>query len=136
MIRIITETTFGYWNGTCVEPKTKHSPPFSLNAEREAELVLQGVAEFVETEEEGRTGIETTETTEAEEAEAVTLNEFTIEELQTMKLEQLKKIAGQLGVKYEAGMKKADLAQSICISTHTAQRETDPIDFDPAQAIV
>lgn len=47
MIRIITDTTFGYWNGRYVEPKTKDSKPFSLDAKRESELVALGIAEYV-----------------------------------------------------------------------------------------
>ena len=52
MIRIITNTTFGYWNGKFVEPKTKDSAPFSIDPKREAELVAQGIAEYVGTDEE------------------------------------------------------------------------------------
>lgn len=47
MIRI-TKGTYGLLKNGAVEAITKHSAPFSLTAEREAELVALGVAEVVE----------------------------------------------------------------------------------------
>lgn len=47
MIRI-TKGTYGLLKNGAVEAITKHSAPFSLSAEREAELVALGVAEVVE----------------------------------------------------------------------------------------
>lgn len=47
MIRI-TKGIYGLLKNGAVEAMTKHSAPFSLSAEREAELVAQGVAEVVE----------------------------------------------------------------------------------------
>lgn len=47
MIRMI-KGTYGRVVGGVVEAMTKHSPPFSLSASREAELVAAGVAEKVE----------------------------------------------------------------------------------------
>lgn len=47
MIRI-TKGTYGLLRNGAVEAITKHSAPFSLSAEREAELVALGVAEVVE----------------------------------------------------------------------------------------
>lgn len=135
MIRIITNTTFGYWNGSFVEPKTKNSPPFELNADREAELVSQGIAEFVN-EEEHNAETEETIAAETEEAEEIELSALTLEELEAMKLEKLKEYAEPLGVKYEFGMKKAALAQRVFDEIHMEASETDPISFDPAQAIV
>ena len=45
MIRMIKGTYGLVKNGT-VEPMTKHSPAFSINAAREAELVEAGVAVY------------------------------------------------------------------------------------------
>lgn len=53
MIRIIDNSTFGYWNGHYVEPKRKGDAPFSVSPEREAELVARGVAEYVNDQESG-----------------------------------------------------------------------------------
>lgn len=49
----IKSGTFGYWNGTTVEPKTSKSEPFEIDPKREKELVEMGVAEYVGTQEEG-----------------------------------------------------------------------------------
>ena len=54
MIRIITDTTFGYRKGKTIEPKTKDSEPFELTKKREKELVEMGIAEYVEEQEEKR----------------------------------------------------------------------------------
>lgn len=47
MIKMITGT-YGLMVGGAVEAMTKHSPPFQLSEEREAELVAAGVAVKVE----------------------------------------------------------------------------------------
>ena len=47
MIKII-RSTYGLVKNGAVEAKTKHSAPFSLSENREAELVALGVAEYVE----------------------------------------------------------------------------------------
>ena len=144
MIRIITETTFGYWNGHSVEPKTKQSKPFELTPEREAELVLMGIAEYAGAERQAEeTGEEKQSEEVAEEQQLEEVNEapekITIEYLEGMKLEQLKDFAEPLGVKYEFGMKKAELAQrafEVLQNTEATSEEENPLDFDPSQAIV
>lgn len=63
MIRMIKGTYGLVKNGT-VEPMTKHSPAFSINAAREAELVEAGVAVY-EAEPESTYGMNMTELREA-----------------------------------------------------------------------
>ena len=45
MIKMIAGV-YGYREGGIIMPKDKNSEPFSLNPEREAELVTRGVAEY------------------------------------------------------------------------------------------
>lgn len=143
MIRIIADTTFGYWNGNSVEPKTKGSAPFSIDPEREAELVELEIAEYVdevaaegEIDEDGNfivdgevighvdgddiviTDQDVIEETlkdfnEQPEVKVVDDVEVTLEFLNGMKLDQLKEFAEPFGVEYKVGMKKADFAQLV-----------------------
>ena len=143
MIRIITDTTFGYWNGQSVEPKTKDSAPFSVTPEREAALVELGVAEYVdkaaaegEVDEDGNfvvdgkvigkvDGEDITITDQdvidetlkdvnnKPEVKVVDGAEVTLALLEEMKLDQLKEFAEPYGVEYKVGMKKSDYAQFV-----------------------
>ena len=143
MIRIITDTTFGYWNGQSVEPKTKDSAPFSVTPEREAALVELGVAEYVdkaaaegEVDENGNfvvdgkvigkvDGEDITITDQdvidetlkdvnnKPEVKVVDGAEVTLALLEEMKLDQLKEFAEPYGVEYKVGMKKSDYAQLV-----------------------
>ena len=126
MIRIIDNSTFGYWNGRSVEPKTKKSPPFSTNPQREAELVKKGTAEYVEN------------------AEDVT-TEITQEYLEGLKLEKLKEVAGQFGVTYRIGTTKADFVNEVWAAfappqenaaSAEAMAEDDVPAFDAVDAVV
>ena len=120
MIRIITNTTYGYNNGKYIEPKTKDSEPFSVRAEREAELVAAGIAEYV-----GEPDKPINDTiSEPIEADV----EFTEESLGEMTMNELREIAKTLGVKQKAGMKKADLVEAILAD--------DVPELDPSGAIV
>ena len=143
MIRIITDTTFGYWNGQSVEPKTKDSAPFSVTPEREAALVELGVAEYVdkaaaegEVDEDGNfvvngkvigkvDGEDITITDQdvidetlkdvnnKPEVKVVDGAEITLAMLEEMKLDQLKEFAEPYGIEYKVGMKKSDYAQLV-----------------------
>lgn len=121
MIRIITNTTYGFNNGKYIEPKTKDSEPFSVRAEREAELVAAGIAEYV-----GEPEKEPTNDTISEPIEADI--EFTEEALDEKTMNELREIAKTLGVKQKAGMKKADLIDAILAD--------DVPELDPSGAIV
>lgn len=144
----IKSGTFGYWNGTTVEPKTSKSEPFEIDPKREKELVEMGVAEYVGTQEEGVDADEENEDAEAEteqeqeqDAPAVKIVddvEITVELLEGMKLEALKEFAEPYGVKYEVGMKKADYAQHVFDAIEgqdEEEGEEEPPTFDPANAL-
>ena len=120
MIRIITNTTYGFNNGKYIEPKTKDSEPFLVRAEREAELVAAGIAEYVD-ELEKPINDTISEPIEAD-------IEFTEEALGEMTMNELREIAKTLGVKQKAGMKKADLIDAIL--------SDDVPELDPSGAIV
>lgn len=143
MIRIIADTTFGYWNGKSVEPKTKDSAPFSVTPEREAALVELGIAEYVdeaaaegEVDDDGNFVVDgdvighvdgedivitdqdvinetLKDANNQPETKVVDDVEVTVEMLEGMKLETLKEFAEPYGVEYKVGMKKADFAQLV-----------------------
>lgn len=143
MIRIITNTTYGYNNGRFIEPKTKDSEPFSVNPEREAELVAAGIAEYVgEPETISETGAVAEETTEAAEAIEAGAIDLTEDYLEGLKMPELKELAGTLGVTYKVGMKKVDLIEAILADAEgeTETEDEEPADdvptFDAADAIV
>lgn len=141
MIKIITDTTFGYWNGRFVEPKNKNCEPFKLDPEREAELVTLGIAAYVDEEAEQDREAKP-EAEQNEEADSEDPEELTAESLASMKLQDLKALAEPLGVKFEVGMKKSELAQHVFEAVQAAESadesltEENPLSFDPAQAIV
>lgn len=138
MIRIITDTTFGYWTPKGVEPKTKNSDPFEVSPEREAELVALGVAEYVtgEIDADGNF-VADGEIIGHTEGDFVTITDqdvidetlkddddqtavksvdgidVTVESLEAMKLEQLKEFAEPLGVEYKVGTKKSEFAKMV-----------------------
>ena len=130
MIRIITNTTYGFNNGKFIEPKTKDSEPFSVRPEREAELVAAGIAEYVG-EPEKVQDTRTDEATEAIEAGAIDLTE---DYLKGLKMSELKELAGTLGIAYKVGMKKTDLIAAILAGSE--DEEHDAPAFDAADAIV
>lgn len=104
MIRIINNCTFGYWNGTAVEPKRKGDAPFCVSPEREAELVARGIAEYVEE-------------AEAKEIEENSIEvegfEVTREYLEDLKMDELKEFASEFGLIYKVGTKKAAFIDEI-----------------------
>lgn len=106
MIRIISNTTYGFNNGKFIEPKTKDSDPFSVNPKREAELVAAGIAEYVD-----EAAVE--EVSTAEPADPDT--EITNQSLSEKTLNELTEIAKNLGIKQKAGMRKADLINAILV---------------------
>lgn len=147
MIKVITDTTFGYWNGRFVEPKNKDCEPFELDPEREAELVSLGIAAYVDEEAELKTEQDEEAKPEEdinrdEEADSENSEELTAESLASMKLQDLKALAEPLGVKFEVGMKKSELAQHVFEAVQAAESadesltDENPLSFDPAQAIV
>ena len=138
MIRIITDTTFGYWTPKGVEPKTKNSDPFEVSPEREAELVALGIAEYVTGEIDANGNFvadgeiightdgdfvtvtnqdvidETIKNDDAQPAvESVDGIDVTVESLEAMKLEQLKEFAEPLGIEYKVGTKKSEFAKMV-----------------------
>lgn len=148
MIRIITNTTYGYHNGRFVEPKTKNSEPFSVRPEREAELVAAGIAEYVEATEESEEADEAiaepvdiseseTAVEATEESEGFEVNE---EYLEGLTINELKDFASQFGIKYKDRTKKADFIQQILSELDEAAEADEPADdvpaFDAADAIV
>lgn len=166
MIRIIIDTTYGYRNGDIVEPKTKNSEPFTIDPEREAELVEMGVAEYVNeaategddnednTEDEKDDNVKSvggndnivnnTEDDNKSETKVVDDVEVTLEFLNGMKLDQLKEFAEPFGVEYKVGMKKSDYAQLVFDAIEvedeaTTEGEVDgetPPPFNPEDAVV
>lgn len=166
MIRIIIDTTYGYRNGDIVEPKTKNSGPFTIDPEREAELVEMGVAEYVDeaategddnednTEDEKDDNVKSvggndnivnnTEDDNKSETKVVDDVEVTLEFLNGMKLDQLKEFADPYGVEYKVGMKKADFAQlvfdAIEVEDEAAAEGEDDVEtpppFNPEDAVV
>lgn len=128
MIRIITDTTFGYRKGKSIEPKTKDSEPFELTKKREKELVEMGIAEYVEVKQEEEKTDDTEEANEdavkqeapekepAEEGQdeaSEEAQEYTLEELESLKLDELITIGELHGVKYERGTKKDEFVKII-----------------------
>ena len=136
MIRIITDTTFGYRKGKTIEPKTKDSEPFELTKKREIELVEMGIAEYVEEQEEKKaddmedvkedaTEQETIEEESADESQEEggdEPQEYTFEELESLKLAELITIAELHGI--EKGTKKDEFVKII----YEAMNEDDEED--------
>lgn len=117
MIRIISNTTYGFNNGKFIEPKTKESEPFSVNPKREAELVAAGIAEYVDEPIEKISRIEEIEVN----------IEFTEESLSEKTMNELIEIAKKLGIKQKTGTRKADLINAIL---------EDVLKFDATDSIV
>lgn len=117
MIRIISNTTYGFNNGKFIEPKTKDSDPFSVNPKREAELVAAGIAEYVDE-----------PTIEGISADKKAEIEIHNQSLSGKTMNELTEIAKKLGIKQKAGMRKADLIHAILAE--------DVPEFDVADSIV
>ena len=136
MIKIISNATFGFWNGTSVEPKTKDSKPFCVSSKREAELVALGIAEYVE---------KIDETLVSQGNGGETEFEVTKEYLKGLKLEQLKEFAEQFGVTYRIGVTKADFVNEVWEAITSTSENEAPSEleldenaptFDAADAVV
>lgn len=141
MIRIITDTTFGYRKGKSIEPKTKDSEPFELTKKREKELVEMGIAEYVEVKQEEEKTDDTEEANEdavkqdapekepAEEGQdeaSEEAQEYTLEELESLKLDELITIGELHGVKYEGGTKKDEFVKIIYEAMNEDDEEEVP----------
>lgn len=141
MIRIITDTTFGYRKGKTIEPKTKDSEPFELTKKREKELVEMGIAEYVEVKQEEEKTDDTEEANEdavkqdapekepAEEGQdeaSEEAQEYTLEELESLKLDELITIGELHGVKYERGTKKDEFVKIIYEAMNEDDEEEVP----------
>ena len=133
MIRIITNTTYGFNNGKFIEPKTKDSEPFSVRPEREAELVAAGIAEYVG---EPKKAEEVAEEIEAEEAIKAGAIDLTEDYLKGLKMAELKELAGTMGITCKGSMKKADIIEAILADFEDEEPEEDAPVFDAADAIV
>ena len=97
MIKMI-KSTYGLMENGVVEAKTKHSPPFSLSAAREAELVAAGVAVKVE--------------------EPAQVNPYA-----NMKMVDLRKAAAALGVDVSAAKSKKEV---VAILEAAEAKEQEP----------
>lgn len=101
MIRMI-KSTYGRVVGGEVEAMTKNSPPFSLSAAREAELVAAGVAVKVE--------------------EPAQVNAYA-----NMKMAELRQAAAALGVDVSAAKSKKDvIAMLEAVETTEESSEAEP----------
>ena len=106
MIKIITGT-YGYVNDKgIIEPKDSSSDPFSLAPEKEAELVARGIAVIVEDEDNDSDDNSSTS-------------------LETMKFNDLKKYAKELGIKAPANATKDELIQLIQSSNENDNEDED-----------
>lgn len=106
MIKIITGT-YGYVNDKgIIEPKDSSSGPFSLASEKEAELVARGIAVIVEDEDNDSDDNPSTS-------------------LETMKFNDLKKYAKELGIKAPANATKDELIQLIQSSNENDNEDED-----------
>lgn len=106
MIKIITGT-YGYVNDKgIIEPKDSSSDPFSLAPEKEAELVARGIAVIVEDEDNDSDDNPSTS-------------------LETMKFNDLKKYAKELGIKAPANATKDELIQLIQSSNENDNEDED-----------
>ena len=139
MIRIITDTTFGYRKGKTIEPKTKDSEPFELTKKREKELVEMGIAEYVEEQEEEKADNmeDVKEAAEEEIPEEEPADEdreesgdepqeYTLKELESLKLDELVTIGELHGIKYEKGTKKGEFVKIIYEAMNEDDEEEAP----------
>ena len=119
MIRIVNDSTFGYWNGQRVERKTKKSAPFSISVEREKELVDMGIAAYVDVQSSSE--------------------RMTLAQLQEMKLNELKEIGQKMGETHKPGTKKTEYAARVYDAMNANETVNDndaPPVFDSADAVV
>lgn len=134
MIKIINGT-YGYRDGKRVVPKTAGSPPFSLDPEREKQLVAEGVAEFVEAKEEEKpqepdkepdkipADKEPGDNSEDPKEPAADTDEDLPEYNENMKLTELKEIAQAYGVDAEKARSKAEVIAMIDASLEEAAED-------------
>lgn len=131
MIKII-KGTYGYINKGRIEPKNSSSEPFSIDPQREAELVEQGVAIYVDVPQ--KEAVKEPENAVADNAE------ITLEALKDMNFDALKDFAKQYGLTYKVGTKKTAFAKMVfeAINTAEAVEEADeePPVIDAADAVV
>lgn len=130
MIKIV-KGKFGFWDGYKVVPKTCNDEPFSIDTKREAELVGDGIAEYV--------GNETTcedETDVIEEACDEEEYEVTTEKLEEMSLNQLEAFAEQFNIKRK-NSKKADFINEIldALDKEVESESENELKIDPLEAV-
>lgn len=98
--------------------------PFSVDPEREAELVAKGIARYVEppvvedaegVEDNGHIGFDETPPV----GEAVTVPEYSVE----MKATELREIGAQFGLSFKVGMTKAEMVAAL--DAHFAEGDTE-----------
>lgn len=106
MIRIVNGT-YGYRNPETnqIEAKTAKSKPFSLPGEREKELVFEGVAEYVDT---GEDGVPWKDM-EMQDDRENGIPRYSIRD----SVEKLREIAMDLGVEVSEKMKKKEIMEAI-----------------------
>lgn len=114
MIRIIAGV-YGYRENGIITPKDKDSRPFSLNPEREAELVRLGIAEYIDAVMMG----DKKEITQPDEEHGQG-NEAdhdcyyeSVEYNSEMKLAQLKKMANEHGINTNKMKSKAEVINAL-----------------------
>lgn len=121
MIRIINGI-YGQEIGNRVKPVYPGDPPISLSAEREAELVKSGNAEYVK---------KAPAATEPTEEDSVTETEYPEDLLYQMKKKELVDYAESMGLEVDPRETKEDLIARI----HAAEGEEIPPSFDAEAAI-
>ena len=143
MIRII-KGVYGHWNGFKVEPKDCKSEPFSIDPERESELVEAGVAEY--TVDPAPIGFDEVPPDDvdavAETSELPPLPDgvegvpmYSVE----TPIKELRAIAKQIGVKLSVGMTKEEIVAAL--DAEIDRNTVDGIDeddlpgFDAAEAV-
>lgn len=114
MIRIIAGV-YGYRENGIITPKDKDSKPFSLNPEREAELVHLGIAEYIDIDK-----VEEKKEPEQPDESCDQKRDIDYDEYHEkpeydneMKLEQLKKIANEHGIETRAMRSKAEVLHAL-----------------------
>ena len=111
MIQIIAGT-FGYYNGKRVVPIKHEDGPQTFDPELEARLVQEGIAQYIDQE-----------------------NNDTTNPHEYRKLEELKEIAKSLGVDASAMRKKSDIIRAIEAAQRNQENQEQPPSPDVGELI-
>lgn len=142
MIKIICGV-YGHYTGGRVIAKDKNSEPFSLSPEREAELVAQGIADYVA---EASAPIGFDETPEFPEG-IIPIPDYSID----TKASELRRIGELCELNFRVGMTKAEMVDALdnffackvanededtdVEAADEAEDDLEAPDFDPAEAV-